>query len=501
MKKTNYLFKTLSRAKYNFFVIFVFILTFLIGSQFTKADENILQCSPANQTATVGQNVSFSVTPLVGAPSQNRFYIWDAPGGDPSTQSGQGMDNFNTKYSALGEHTVTVFSQTFGNDPSSCHVTITTPPPIKIVASAVTCDYESNLPNWYHRTDSRLPIVASTAPNYVNGPGNRNCRLDSGWDFYYITSDDYANGRWPGTFFGTTGANGRTVPVSISYDKVPYRGGDMPVNIDGKRAFLYMDPNNTKRSAGYVPFADPYPSDYDAPLNPAPYSAEFHCWDDSRVVYSNGDYVGDMTEELLDWGSTYYCIGFNALVTPPPATINVKEIPRTGGTWRVMHGLLPEFTYTGSSNSVFAEALPKGTTYILIVDSYPAGCTSASVNSSDGGNTVNVTGRDIKQFTITYTCAEEPSVNLQANGSDGPITVNPGDSVTLTWESNNVTSCTGTNFSTNGAPNNTSPGVSTGALTSTQTYSIKCTEPGTNGLGATDSVTVNVKGAAMTGTL
>lgn len=82
-------------------------------------------------------------------------------------------------------------------------------------------------------------------------------------------------------------------------------------------------------------------------------------------------------------------------------------------------------------------------------------------------------------YTLTY--VSTPSVTLGAS----PTTIDSGSSAALTWSSSNVSSCTGTNFSTGGATSGT---VSVSPTTTT-TYSISCT--GSNGT-ATDSRTVTV---------
>jgi hypothetical protein len=82
-----------------------------------------------------------------------------------------------------------------------------------------------------------------------------------------------------------------------------------------------------------------------------------------------------------------------------------------------------------------------------------------------------------------YSSSPTPSATLVAN----PTSINSGSAASLTWSSTNATSCTGTNLNTGGA---TSGGpVSTGVLSSTQTYSISCTGPGGT---ANSSATVTV---------
>lgn len=77
---------------------------------------------------------------------------------------------------------------------------------------------------------------------------------------------------------------------------------------------------------------------------------------------------------------------------------------------------------------------------------------------------------------------DNPVATLAAS----PATINSGDSSTLTWSSENVTSCTGTGFSTDGA---TSGSVSV-SPSQTTTYSVSCTGPDGN---ASDNETVTVK--------
>ncbi|MDD5050339.1 MAG: hypothetical protein PHV93_01175 [Candidatus Pacebacteria bacterium] len=89
--------------------------------------------------------------------------------------------------------------------------------------------------------------------------------------------------------------------------------------------------------------------------------------------------------------------------------------------------------------------------------------------------------------TKTVTLSQTPSVTL----SVGSNSIAYGGATTLTWSSSNVTSCTGTGFSTGNAIANAN--VSTGALTATKTFSIVCT--GTHGTSNTASQTVTVSGA------
>lgn len=85
-----------------------------------------------------------------------------------------------------------------------------------------------------------------------------------------------------------------------------------------------------------------------------------------------------------------------------------------------------------------------------------------------------------------------PTVDIKANGSDGPVTIEYGTSATINWSSTDASSCSV-------APNNwtetSNTGITTGNLTSSETYILTCT--GSEG-SATDSVIVNISGSSLT---
>ena len=106
---------------------------------------------------------------------------------------------------------------------------------------------------------------------------------------------------------------------------------------------------------------------------------------------------------------------------------------------------------------------------------------SASVSPSATTNyTVNCTGpggTTPKSASVTVSAPPTPSATLSAS----PASVGSGGAATLTWSSANAASCSGTNFSTNGA---TAGSVTVNPLATTQ-YTVTC---GT----ATNSKTVTV---------
>ncbi|AKM82393.1 MAG: Glucan endo-1,3-beta-glucanase, putative, glu81A [Berkelbacteria bacterium GW2011_GWE1_39_12] len=90
-------------------------------------------------------------------------------------------------------------------------------------------------------------------------------------------------------------------------------------------------------------------------------------------------------------------------------------------------------------------------------------------------------------FSIT-TQNPAPTVDLKANNSDGPITINSGEAATLSWISANATSCSASEGWS--GSKELSGSDSTGALTVSQSYILTCTGDGGS---VSDAVTVNVK--------
>lgn len=131
-----------------------------------------------------------------------------------------------------------------------------------------------------------------------------------------------------------------------------------------------------------------------------------------------------------------------------------------------------------------------GTKYlkVKVKDNLSSGTTfiynKASFNSSETGN--RESNQAIVQYTNNYSYGT-PSVYLRANGSDGPITVSPNTPITLSWTTNNASSC----YASNGwsGTKSISGSENVGYVTSSQTYTINCS--GTGGF-VSDTVDVNV---------
>ena len=117
-----------------------------------------------------------------------------------------------------------------------------------------------------------------------------------------------------------------------------------------------------------------------------------------------------------------------------------------------------------------------------LLEYVPSGTATSTTHSWNSSNTqtFSVLAEDSQGNRSGWTSY---SVNMSPNAPTVLLTASSdsyteGDpQVVLTWSSSNASSCTGTNFSTDGATQNLSPGVSV-TPTETTTYTITCTGPG-----------------------
>ncbi|OGY23147.1 MAG: hypothetical protein A2172_02090 [Candidatus Woykebacteria bacterium RBG_13_40_15] len=106
-------------------------------------------------------------------------------------------------------------------------------------------------------------------------------------------------------------------------------------------------------------------------------------------------------------------------------------------------------------------------------------------DNTDGGRYSKGTFAAKLHIEYSYT-PPPPTVDIKANGSDGPITIGYNTAATVRWNSNNATSCSVSPAGWGGTSNG---GISTGNLTYSRTYSITCSGAGGS---ASNSVQVNV---------
>ncbi len=124
-------------------------------------------------------------------------------------------------------------------------------------------------------------------------------------------------------------------------------------------------------------------------------------------------------------------------------------------------------------------------------DVFTAGVYSVSVYTAMGGTLLSTGTLSILGNAL------QPTANITANGSNGPITVPFGSSVTIGWTSANTSACGivtsgpaswGGNFGLNGSKE-------TGPLTQSISYVLQCT--GSSSQNVTDTVQINVQPATI----
>ena len=122
---------------------------------------------------------------------------------------------------------------------------------------------------------------------------------------------------------------------------------------------------------------------------------------------------------------------------------------------------------------------------------YRAQCTN------DGGSSawVSLNHIVVTDGTVPTVILEVRNVTADDAWTSGNISINTGDQINLRWDGNNVSTCTGSAFSTGGAVSGTNANVTEPTANSSRTYTVNCT--GTNGA-ASDSLSVSL-GVGTTG--
>ncbi len=115
---------------------------------------------------------------------------------------------------------------------------------------------------------------------------------------------------------------------------------------------------------------------------------------------------------------------------------------------------------------------------------------AVNVSGQQDGNSAN--NISSVPFVVVSDCGptnQPPTVDLKINGTDGTVTVNNGDTATLSWTSVNATECHAQDGWTNSTA--TSGSIQSNPVTANRSYAIVCTGPGGQ---AQDIVAVAVAG-------
>ncbi len=244
---------------------------------------------------------------------------------------------------------------------------------------------------------------------------------------YNVRLDDGTGDRYVDSRFPACTGNGGPSPHYYCVDKVPTTSiSNIPVKA-GRTYLFWVDPE-------YHPAADTYcngQTTFAVPATQITYAP-------TVTLSANPSQINQGNTSILNWNSA-----------------NATSCSASGG-W--------------SGNKVLSgseSVSPLSTT------NYTITCANSVGQTVSAQTTVVVT-----------TPTQMPTVDIKANGSDGPISVAYNSSATLSWNSTNATSCS---VSPNGWTGTS--GSQSDTITFSKTYSITCSN--TRG-SASDSVTVNV---------
>lgn len=201
-------------------------------------------------------------------------------------------------------------------------------------------------------------------------------------------------------------------------------------------------------------------------------------------------------------------INLGSVVGSTTPTVDVKA-NGSDGPVVINNGDTFVYTWTSTNSTACQQTSPTTTGVSLSGSSaaigtghpfYPSLSTPTviTVVCTDGTNTAT----DSVTISLTGGSASVPTVDVKANGSDGPVIITQGDSYTYTWVSANATACQQTTPTVSGTTLSGASGpISPGhpfypSLNSPTTITFVCTD-GVNT--ATDSVVINLQSPSSSG--
>lgn len=167
-----------------------------------------------------------------------------------------------------------------------------------------------------------------------------------------------------------------------------------------------------------------------------------------------------------------------ALSACPARNITISWTAGNGATsygiYRSTSGTIPAAPFATTVGTSYVDSPATGQIYNYWVQSLHAasGNSSAAVSAGSVG---------------IYNCP--PSVNISANGGDGPLYISHNTAATIAWTGVNVTSCTITSNPSVTSGSGTSGSQSSGNITVDTTFTATCTGPGGT---ASDSVLLRI---------
>ena len=445
-----------------------------IGYGVTVLDADTNQSIERGSTVAVGDKLKYVFAPYVsddifwfgtGYSMDSPYGEWRANAAPPARVGGKvtcESKDFTAKYFLPG------YNLTF-----DVYIPFVVHPParsLKDIPSNLTCDAP---------VGSGTGSVSTTCTVTAQGAIEPKFRYESTYGKFYYRYYDYRNmgGGW-----GGPGCYGNNIPMTTAFGNST---GPAYNNQTSIRSASQVD--IPAREIPYPLTAGPGSNPPGAPTLVCP-SSSVDIGDNVVVTVSATDPDGDQIRYGVDWiddGANEVNSGWSELVSSGSPSSFTKTGGYSSAGTRTIYGIAED---ANSARSVWGSCT-------VVVSSAPE-CSDSSDNDGDGrnnyGSDPGCSSSDDNSEDPDPSPA--PTAELEAN----PDEVLTGGSSTLTWSSTNATSCTGSGFSTGGAPDN-STGVSTGPLSANRNYGITCTGPG-GSISAAAGVTVTLPGGDLSAT-
>ena len=293
----------------------------------------------------------------------------------------------------------------------------------------------------------------------------------------------------PGTYTYTINCNGfnqandsvtvivENAPVVIADIKA--NNSDGPINITSSEQFQLswssQNANRCEARGAWGGLRTLNGVEFRGPLPPGQYTYTIYCENQTggQIISDSDDVlviVADDTDPNLDLKVN----NSDGPITVAPGFVNLSWVSQDTNQCFASGG--PN-SWSGTKNLSGSESIQllNPGQYIFSMT-----CTTSSTQ------TVN------DSVTVFVETIAEPTVDIKANGSDGPVSIGSGTQVQLSWTSQNASTCEATGGPWNGSKA-TSGNEFTQPINSDVTFEITCRNSQT-GLEATDSVAILVDG-------
>jgi len=356
--------------------------------------------------------------------------------------------------------------------------------------SAPTVDIKAN------NSDGPVSISYNTAANLTWTSANANsCTASGGWSGTKATSGSESTGNlissktYTITCTGTGGSDSDSVTVNVSVNHPPIANAGPDKEIYETESVILegsgSDPDgnnityNWSCNGGTLSASNIAQPTFFAPIITS--NTTYTCT--LTVTDTHGASDSDSVNILV---KEHQCLTLSVslLASPNSGCAPLNDVDLTASVSGTASGSIIYF-FDCQNDGVWEKTETRNeTSYTVSNLCYysTAGNYTAKVRVQREG----LSAENTAQINVT-SCYNAPTVDIKANGSDVPITINYNNSATLSWTSTNANSCQASaGWSGTKA---ISGSESTGNLTNSQAFTLTCTGAGGS---VSDSITINV---------